>query len=145
MLVILKRETTAKAESESAGINIYEAGNFVVPEMTDDPIVDDSPDEDQEEDPVSVVTRALTSRDVTSSSVGTLSEGASVAEAWEFIQSDSVRHVLIVSPAGTIHGVISDRELLPDAVADATSPEARPLSERRVRDLVSSQTPHRGS
>ena len=43
----------------------------------------------------------------------------------------------IVSEDGTIHGVISDRDLLRDAVADVIASDAMPLKQRRVRDLIS--------
>ena len=138
MIAILRRESADREEAES-GINIYEDGSFLVPQVASDPVVeptqaDDS--EDEEVSPLKTLTR-LRARDVMSSPVGTLQAGASVAEAWQLIQDRGVRHVPIVSDDGTIHGVISDRDLLRDAVTDAISPAARPLAERLVRELVS--------
>jgi acetoin utilization protein AcuB len=81
----------------------------------------------------------LVARDVMSSPVATLPRDATIAQAWYFVQSREVRHVPIVDEGGTILGVISDRDLLRDAVSDAITDGSKPLSERLVRDLVSSR------
>ena len=137
MIAILKREDSDREEVDS-GINLYEAGSYVVPDAASDPIVEKDPVDDPEEEtsPLQALT-VLKARDVMSSPVATLPDEASVAEAWQFIQEHTVRHVPVVSEDGTIHGIISDRDLLRDAVADAISLEARPLTDRLVKDLVS--------
>ncbi len=137
MISILNREESEKDDAGS-GINLYEDGSFVVPQVVSDPVVSDREPDDLEED-VSPLTKhsTLLARDVMSSPVGTLPSDASIAQAWQFIQGREVRHVPIVSEDGTIHGVISDRDLLRDAVADVISSEAMPLTKRRVRDLIS--------
>ena len=74
-----------------------------------------------------------------SSPVATLPRDATIAQAWHFVQSRDVRHVPIVDEAGTILGVISDRDLLRDAVSDAITHGSKPLTKRLVRDLVHSR------
>jgi CBS-domain-containing membrane protein len=138
MIAIVKRETSeSRAEST---INLYEDGGFVI-------LVYSAPDaqvplldevEQVEEVPTFIKQpNKLVARDIVASPVGTLPENASIAQAWEFVQSRGVRHVPIVSDNGTIHGIISDRDLLRDAASDAISLNAKPLGERTVLDLVS--------
>jgi CBS domain-containing protein len=140
MIAVLKRESSDREAAET-GINLYEDGSFLVPQAISDPVIEeevkDEADDPEEESPQIQSVVDLKARDIMSSPVGTLPADASVAEAWHLIQDREVRHVPIVSSDGTIHGVISDRDLLRDAVADAISPTARPLTERLVRDLVS--------
>lgn len=135
MIVILKRES-ADREPQVEGINLYEDGSFLVPQVSTDPVAEGGTEDIDEEDSPLLSLPQLRARDVMSSPVATLSSDASVAEAWEFIREHDVRHVPVVSPDGTIHGVISERDLLRDAVADAIGIEAKPLSERLVRDLT---------
>ncbi len=139
MIAILEREASEKDEAAS-GINFYEDGGFLIPQIVSDPIVTDEESEDLDEEhfPLKEHT-ALLARDVMSSPVRTLPSDASIAEAWQFIQEREVRHVPIVSEDGTIHGVISDRDLLRDAVSDAIANDAKSLSQRLVRDIVSSR------
>lgn len=136
MMAILKRETSDR-EAASTGINLYEDGSFVIPEVTQDEEPPAEPDEDLDAPDSVPEHSALCARDVMSAPVATLPADASIADAWQFIQGREVRHVPIVSDDGTIHGVISERDLLRDAVADAISIDARPLTQRKVRDLVS--------
>jgi CBS domain-containing protein len=137
MISILNREESENDHAGS-GINLYEDGSFVFPQVVSDPVVSDKEPDDLEEDaPTLTKHSTLLARDVMSSPVGTLPSDASIAQAWQFIQSREVRHVPIVSEDGTIHGVISDRDLLRDAVADVIASDAASLTERRVRDLIS--------
>jgi len=136
-IAILKRESNEKAESE-AGINLYEDGSFVVPQVSSEPISDEEDSDEVLGDPTPLKEQTdLRARDVMASPVSTLQADASIAQAWQFVQGNDVRHVPIVSTDGTIRGVVSDRDLLRDAVADAIAPGAKPLTDRQVVDLVS--------
>lgn len=68
--------------------------------------------------------------------VHTLPENASLARAREFLQTRKVRHIPVVGEDGRIIGMISDRDLLREAVSDAIASDAKPLTGRVVSQLV---------
>jgi len=138
MIMIVKRET-AEVDTDD-GINLYEDGSFVIPDVHAEPSgTGKALEEIEEGPPASVEASVLVARDVMSSPVATLPRDATIAQAWHFVQSRDVRHVPIVDEAGTIIGVISDRDLLRDAVSDAITHGSKPLTKRLVRDLVHSR------
>jgi acetoin utilization protein AcuB len=134
MLAIEKRETTDQA---AATINLYEDGGFVVPAEQAEEVHEHELEDAEEVVPALKNAEALVATDIVSSPVGTLPENASIAQAWKNVQGRDVRHVPIVSDNGTIPGVISDRDLLRDALTDAIGQNVKPLAERTVLDLVS--------
>ena len=132
MIAIINRESR-DAEAVDSGINVYEDGAFLVPNVVE-PTVDEDDADDEE---ISVT--ALCARDLMSSPVHQLSEEASVADAWRLIQEYEIRHVPICGADGGVLGVVSERSLLTDAVADRIGVEGKPLSERKLRDLASTR------
>jgi CBS domain-containing protein len=66
----------------------------------------------------------LCARDVMISPVQTLDESASLAEGWRFITEKRYRHVPVVA-GGRLVGIVSDRDLLREAVRQALEPEKR--------------------
>ena len=72
--------------------------------------------------------------------VRTLSESATLARAWEFLQTQEVRHIPVVADDdGRILGMISERDLLREAVSDAISEDAKPLTARTASELVNTR------
>ena len=75
-------------------------------------------------------------RDVMTAPVHTLPENASLARTREFLQTRKVRHIPVVGEDGRIIGMISDRDLLREAVSDAIASDAKPLTGRVVSQVV---------
>jgi acetoin utilization protein AcuB len=79
----------------------------------------------------------LTARDVMSAPAEALPDTASLADAWGFVQEHQVRHLPVVSQNGQVCGILSERDLMREAVSHAVGETMPPsLSERPVRALM---------
>ena len=124
------------------GLNLLESGRPVSHDYLEDELVADParPSGDEDMDRVELQPQAVFARDVMTKTVHTLPETASLARAWEFLQTREVRHIPVVADDdGRIIGMISDRDLLLEAVSDAIAVDAKPLTERTVSELANTR------
>ncbi len=85
----------------------------------------------------SSVKRAVVAQDLMTTPVTTLSSDATLADAWETMRRDGLRHIPIVSLHGVLVGMVSDRDILrhaPELVLAANSAQA---AHRRLGEILS--------
>lgn len=124
------------------GLNLMESGRPVSPDYLEDELSGDParPSVDEDMDRVEHKPQPVFARDVVTKPVRTLSESATLARAWEFLQTQEVRHIPVVADDdGRILGMISERDLLREAVSDAISEDAKPLTARTASELVNTR------
>ncbi len=129
---------------KGTGLNLLESGRPVShdafeAELTVD-VARSTVDEDLDRVELQPQPTHLVARDVMSTPVHTLRESATLAQAWEFLQTRKVRHIPVASHEDSrILGMISDRDLLREAVSDAITADAKPLTGRTVSELVNTR------